>query len=113
MELQAKYSIAAEGSRSHLGEQSIRYFKLGKRRDPHADDICVKELWEIDPSAMRHQGMLLYITITFCLFLQRVANTLPSGRIADALVATYDTHTQPLDFKQWVARYSIRFDFRV
>jgi electron-transferring-flavoprotein dehydrogenase len=53
MELHAKYTIFAEGSRGHLGKQLIRHFKLDEGRDPQTYGIGVKELWEIDPK--RHQ----------------------------------------------------------
>lgn len=53
MELHAKYTIFAEGSRGHLGKQLISRFKLDEGRDPQTYGIGVKELWEIDPK--RHQ----------------------------------------------------------
>ena len=53
MELHAKYTIFAEGSRGHLGKQLIARFKLDEGRDPQAYGLGIKELWEIDPK--RHQ----------------------------------------------------------
>jgi electron-transferring-flavoprotein dehydrogenase len=53
MELHAKYTIFAEGSRGHLGKQLIARFKLDEGRDPQTYGLGVKELWEIDPK--RHQ----------------------------------------------------------
>ncbi|TWO69015.1 electron transfer flavoprotein-ubiquinone oxidoreductase [Caenimonas sedimenti] len=53
MELHAKYTIFAEGSRGHLGRQLIARFKLDEGRDPQTYGLGVKELWEIDPK--RHQ----------------------------------------------------------
>ena len=53
MELHAKYTIFAEGSRGHLGKQLISRFKLDAGKDPQSYSIGVKELWEIDPK--RHQ----------------------------------------------------------
>ncbi len=53
MELQAKYTIFAEGARGHLGKQVIAKFKLDQDRDPQAYGLGIKELWEIDPK--RHQ----------------------------------------------------------
>ena len=59
MELQAKYTIFAEGARGHLGRQLIARFKLDEGRDPQTYSIGVKELWEIDPS--RHKpGLVLH-----------------------------------------------------
>ncbi len=53
MELHAKYTIFAEGSRGHLGRQLISRFKLDAGKDPQTYGLGVKEVWEIDPK--RHQ----------------------------------------------------------
>ncbi|MEO6972884.1 MAG: electron transfer flavoprotein-ubiquinone oxidoreductase [Rhodoferax sp.] len=53
MELHAKYTIFAEGSRGHLGKQLIARYKLDAGKDPQGYAIGIKELWEIDPA--RHQ----------------------------------------------------------
>jgi electron-transferring-flavoprotein dehydrogenase len=53
MELHAKYTFFAEGSRGHLGRQLISRFKLDEGKDPQGYALGVKELWEIDPK--RHQ----------------------------------------------------------
>ena len=59
MELHAKYTIFAEGSRGHLGRQLISRFKLDAGKDPQSYSIGLKELWEIDPA--RHQpGLALH-----------------------------------------------------
>jgi electron-transferring-flavoprotein dehydrogenase len=59
MELHAKYTIFAEGSRGHLGKQLIARFKLDEGRDPQTYGLGVKEVWEIDPK--RHQpGFVLH-----------------------------------------------------
>ena len=50
MELHAKYTIFAEGSRGHIGKQLIEKFKLDAGRDPQTYAIGVKELWEVDPA---------------------------------------------------------------
>ena len=50
MELHAKYTLFAEGSRGQLGRQLIDRFKLDEGRDPQAYGIGVKELWEVDPA---------------------------------------------------------------
>jgi electron-transferring-flavoprotein dehydrogenase len=59
MELHAKYTIFAEGSRGQLGRQLIDRFKLDAGKDPQSYSIGIKELWEIDPA--RHQpGLALH-----------------------------------------------------
>ncbi len=60
MELQAKYTIFAEGARGQLGRELIEKFKLDAGKDPQAYAIGVKELWEIDPE--RHQPGLVVHT---------------------------------------------------
>jgi len=50
MELHAKYTFFAEGSRGHLGRQLMAKYDLNKGRDPQVYGIGIKELWEIDPS---------------------------------------------------------------
>ena len=56
MEINAKYTLFAEGSRGHLGKQLIAHFKLDQHCDPQSYGIGIKELWEIDPA--RHQAGL-------------------------------------------------------
>ncbi len=59
MELHAKYTVFAEGSRGHLGRQLIARFKLDAGKDPQSYSIGIKELWEIDPA--RHTpGLALH-----------------------------------------------------
>jgi len=53
MELHAKYTLFAEGSRGHLGRQLISRFKLDAGKDPQGYALGIKELWEVDPK--RHQ----------------------------------------------------------
>ena len=50
MELRAKYTLFAEGSRGHLGKQLISRFALDKDADPQSYGIGIKELWEVEPS---------------------------------------------------------------
>jgi len=59
MELLAKYTVFAEGSRGHLGRQLINRFKLDEGRDPQAYGIGIKELWQIDP-AMHEPGLVVH-----------------------------------------------------
>ncbi|WP_345248796.1 electron transfer flavoprotein-ubiquinone oxidoreductase [Pigmentiphaga soli] len=59
MELHARYTIFAEGSRGHLGRQLMERFRLAEGRDPQSYAIGVKELWEIDPA--RHKpGLVMH-----------------------------------------------------
>jgi electron-transferring-flavoprotein dehydrogenase len=50
MELHAKYTIFAEGSRGSLGRQLIARFQLDAGKDPQAYGIGLKELWEVAPA---------------------------------------------------------------
>ncbi|HRO59656.1 MAG TPA: electron transfer flavoprotein-ubiquinone oxidoreductase [Burkholderiaceae bacterium] len=59
MELHAKYTFFAEGSRGHLGKQLISKFALDAGRDPQSYGIGVKELWEIDPSKFK-PGLVIH-----------------------------------------------------
>ena len=59
MELHAKYTVFAEGSRGHLGKQLIARFKLDHGRDPQSYALGLKELWEVAPG--RHQpGLVIH-----------------------------------------------------
>jgi len=59
MELHAKYTLFAEGSRGHLGKQLIAKYELDKGKDPQTYGIGIKELWEIDPA--KHQpGLVIH-----------------------------------------------------
>ena len=61
MELHAKYTLFAEGSRGHLGRQLIARYDLNKGKDPQSYSIGIKELWEIDPA--KHQpGLVIHTT---------------------------------------------------
>lgn len=59
MELHAKYTLFAEGSRGHLGKQLMEKFKLNEHSDPQTYGIGIKELWETDPA--KHQpGLVIH-----------------------------------------------------
>jgi electron-transferring-flavoprotein dehydrogenase len=53
MELRARYTVFAEGSRGHLGKQVIARYRLDAGRDPQSYAIGVKELWEVAPTNAR------------------------------------------------------------
>ena len=60
MELHAKYTLFAEGSRGHLGKQLIARYQLDAGKDPQTYALGVKELWEIKPE--KHQAGLVIHT---------------------------------------------------
>ena len=61
MELHAKYTLFAEGSRGHLGKQLMVKYDLNAGKDPQSYGIGIKELWEVDPS--KHQsGLVIHTT---------------------------------------------------
>jgi len=60
MELHAKYTLFAEGSRGHLGKQLMQKFNLNEHSDPQTYGIGIKELWEINPN--KHQAGLVVHT---------------------------------------------------
>ena len=59
MELRAKYTLFAEGSRGHLGKQLIARYQLDEGKDPQSYGIGLKELWEIDP-AKHQEGLVIH-----------------------------------------------------
>jgi electron-transferring-flavoprotein dehydrogenase len=59
MELHAKYTLFAEGSRGHLGKQLIAKFRLDQGKDPQTYGIGIKELWEIDPK-LHQPGLVVH-----------------------------------------------------
>jgi len=59
MELHAKYTFFAEGSRGHLGKQLMAKYDLNKDADPQTYGIGIKELWEIDP-AKHKPGLVIH-----------------------------------------------------
>ncbi|RZS81506.1 electron-transferring-flavoprotein dehydrogenase [Pigmentiphaga kullae] len=59
MELHARYTIFAEGSRGHLGRQLNEKLKLDAGKDPQSYGIGIKELWEIDP-AQHRPGLVIH-----------------------------------------------------
>ena len=50
MELLARYTVFAEGSRGQLGRELIERYNLDAGRDPQSYGIGIKEMWEVDPS---------------------------------------------------------------
>jgi electron-transferring-flavoprotein dehydrogenase len=60
MELHAKYTLFAEGSRGHLGKQLIERYRLDAGKAPQSYALGVKELWEVKPE--KHQPGLVVHT---------------------------------------------------
>lgn len=59
MELRAKYTIFAEGSRGHLGKQLINKFELAKNATPQHYAIGFKEIWDI-PAEQHQPGKVVH-----------------------------------------------------
>jgi electron-transferring-flavoprotein dehydrogenase len=59
MELIAKYTLFAEGSRGHLGKRLYAQFKLDAEADAQHYGLGIKELWDIDP-AKHQQGKVMH-----------------------------------------------------
>src|SRR5690606_17577581 len=59
VQLPARYTIFAEGSRGHLGRQLIEQYRLDAGRDPQSYAIGIKELWEVDPAQSR-PGLVMH-----------------------------------------------------
>nr|WP_267135331.1 electron transfer flavoprotein-ubiquinone oxidoreductase [Halomonas dongshanensis] len=59
MELRAKYTLFAEGSRGHLGKRLIRRFDLDAESDPQHYGIGLKELWDV-PAEQHQPGLILH-----------------------------------------------------
>jgi electron-transferring-flavoprotein dehydrogenase len=58
-ELQAKYTVFAEGCRGHLGKQLIEKFGLDKGKAPQHYGLGIKELWEI-PTERHQPGKIIH-----------------------------------------------------
>lgn len=59
MELHAKYTIFAEGSRGQLGRELIARYKLDADSDPQGYGIGIKELWQAAPG--KHEpGLVIH-----------------------------------------------------
>ena len=48
IELNAKYTLFAEGCRGHLGKELIKNYELDKGKSPQSYGIGLKEIWEIE-----------------------------------------------------------------
>jgi electron-transferring-flavoprotein dehydrogenase len=59
MELHAKYTLFAEGSRGHLGKQLIAKFGLDAGKEPQHYGLGIKELWKVDKKQSR-PGLVIH-----------------------------------------------------
>lgn len=59
MELYAKYTLFAEGSRGHLGKQLIQRFNLDTGKDPQSYALGIKEVWEV-PATQAQPGLVVH-----------------------------------------------------
>lgn len=59
MELRAKYTLFAEGSRGNLGKELIKRFALDEDSDPQSYALGIKELWEVEP-AQSKPGLVVH-----------------------------------------------------
>jgi electron-transferring-flavoprotein dehydrogenase len=59
MELRARTTIFAEGSRGHLGRKLIERFDLAQGRDPQHYALGIKELWEV-PAECHRPGLVVH-----------------------------------------------------
>lgn len=61
MELRARYTIFAEGSRGHLGKELIAHYHLDKNVSPQHYAIGFKEIWDI-PAEQHQEGLVVHTT---------------------------------------------------
>lgn len=59
MELLARYTLFAEGSRGHLGRQLEARYQLSADADPQVHGLGIKELWEI-PADKHRAGLVIH-----------------------------------------------------
>jgi len=59
MELHARYTLFAEGSRGHLGKQLEERFGLRQDADPQVYGLGIKEIWEV-ATEHHHPGLIVH-----------------------------------------------------
>ena len=61
MILKARYTLFAEGSHGHIGQQLIHRFDLNQDRDPQHYGLGFKELWDLPEKATQyHEGRVIH-----------------------------------------------------
>lgn len=61
MELRAKYTLFAEGSRGHLGKELIAHYQLNEGKTPQHYALGFKEIWDISPE-LHQPGLVVHTT---------------------------------------------------
>lgn len=61
MELRAKYTVFAEGSRGHLGKELIAKYNLNEGKTPQHYALGFKEIWDI-PADQHKPGLVVHTT---------------------------------------------------
>lgn len=61
MELRAKYTVFAEGSRGHLGKELISHYNLNEGKTPQHYALGFKEIWDI-PAQQHQPGLVVHTT---------------------------------------------------
>lgn len=61
MELRAKYTVFAEGSRGHLGKELIAHYQLNNGKTPQHYALGFKEIWDIPPEQHK-PGLVVHTT---------------------------------------------------
>lgn len=59
MELHARYTLLAEGSRGHLGKEVIKKYELDEEADPQHYALGLKEIWQVDQE-QHHEGRVVH-----------------------------------------------------
>ncbi|RTZ17535.1 electron transfer flavoprotein-ubiquinone oxidoreductase [Vibrio aquaticus] len=63
VQLNAKYTLFAEGARGHMGKELIRHFDLDADSLPQHYALGIKEVWQLDASAPHYQaGKVIHST---------------------------------------------------
>ena len=114
MELHAKYTIFAEGSRGQLGRELIAKYALDAGKDPQSYAIGIKELWQADPA--RHQPGLVVHTAGWPLESDTYGGSFlyhaEDGKIAVGFVVGLDYRNPYLspfeEFQRWKTHPAIR-----
>lgn len=61
IELKAKYTIFAEGSRGHLGKELLNRFSLDEGKPPQHYALGLKEIWELPETSSHQPGKVLHM----------------------------------------------------
>lgn len=49
VDIEARFTVLAEGARGHLSKRLVKRFELDKQCDPQSYSIGIKELWQVKP----------------------------------------------------------------